>query len=342
MRLKHGVAIAGTHGKTTTTSLVASVLAEGGLDPTFVIGGRLNAAGSNARLGQGDYIVVEADESDASFLHLQPVLAVVTNIDADHMETYQHDFARLKQAFVQFLQNLPFYGSAILCADDANVREILPFVSKPLITYGFAADAMLRAREDRPRRRPHALQRAAREAAGAGGDPQPAGRAQRAQRARGDRGRHRAGRRGRGDPQGAGGVPRRRPALPALWRRAPRGRRQLHADRRLRPSPGGNGGDARRRARRVSRAAHRARLPAAPLYAHARPVRGLRARALDRGRGAAGRGLSRRARRRSSPPTAARWRAPCAWRARWSRCSSRRSRRWPRRSGAWRRTATWC
>ena len=145
MRLKQGVAIAGTHGKTTTTSLVASVLAEGGLDPTFVIGGRLNAAGSNARLGQGDYIVVEADESDASFLHLQPVVAVVTNIDADHMETYQHDFARLKQAFVSFLQNLPFYGSAILCADDANVREIRPLVSKPVVTYGFAADAMVRA-----------------------------------------------------------------------------------------------------------------------------------------------------------------------------------------------------
>jgi UDP-N-acetylmuramate--alanine ligase len=145
MRLKQGVAIAGTHGKTTTTSLVASVLAEGGLDPTFVIGGRLNAAGSNARLGQGEYIVVEADESDASFLHLQPVVAVVTNIDADHMETYGHDFARLKQSFVQFLQNLPFYGSAILCADDANVREILPFVSKPVVTYGFASEAMVRA-----------------------------------------------------------------------------------------------------------------------------------------------------------------------------------------------------
>ena len=145
MRLKQGVAIAGTHGKTTTTSLVASVLAEGGLDPTFVIGGRLNAAGSNARLGQGEYIVVEADESDASFLHLQPVVAVVTNIDADHMETYQHDFARLKQAFVQFLQNLPFYGSAVVCVDDANVREILPLVSKPVISYGFAADALVRA-----------------------------------------------------------------------------------------------------------------------------------------------------------------------------------------------------
>ena len=145
MRLKQGIAIAGTHGKTTTTSLVASVLAEGGLDPTFVIGGRLTAAGSNARLGAGDFIVVEADESDASFLHLQPVIAVVTNIDADHMETYQHDFARLRQAFVQFLQNLPFYGTAVLCADDPHVREILPFVSKPMLTYGTAADATVRA-----------------------------------------------------------------------------------------------------------------------------------------------------------------------------------------------------
>jgi len=145
MRLKRGVAIAGTHGKTTTTSLVASVLAEGGLDPTFVIGGRLNAAGSNARLGAGEFIVVEADESDASFLHLQPVIAVVTNIDADHMETYQHDFARLKQAFVSFLQNLPFYGSAVLCLDDPQVREILPFVSKPVLSYGLAPEAMVRA-----------------------------------------------------------------------------------------------------------------------------------------------------------------------------------------------------
>ncbi len=145
MRLKQGIAIAGTHGKTTTTSLVASVLAEGGLDPTFVIGGRLNAAGSNARLGAGDFIVAEADESDASFLHLQPVMAVVTNIDGDHMETYQHDFGRLKQAFVQFLQNLPFYGSAILCIDDEHVRAILPSVSKPVLTYGTTADAMVRA-----------------------------------------------------------------------------------------------------------------------------------------------------------------------------------------------------
>jgi len=145
MRLKQGVAIAGTHGKTTTTSLVASVLAEGGMDPTFVIGGRLNAAGSNARLGSGDCIVVEADESDASFLHLQPVIAVVTNIDADHMDTYGQEFPRLKQAFVQFLQNLPFYGSAVLCVDDPNVRSILAEVSKPVITYGTAEDAAVRA-----------------------------------------------------------------------------------------------------------------------------------------------------------------------------------------------------
>ena len=149
MRLKQGIAIAGTHGKTTTTSLVASVLAEGGLDPTFVIGGRLTAAGSNARLGAGDFIVVEADESDASFLHLQPVIAVVTNIDEDHMDTYEHDFAKLKQAFVQFLQNLPFYGAAILCADDPHVREILPFVSKPVLTYGTSAEAMVRAEDIR-------------------------------------------------------------------------------------------------------------------------------------------------------------------------------------------------
>jgi len=147
MRLKRGIAVAGTHGKTTTTSLVASVLAEGGLDPTFVIGGRLTAAASNAKLGTGEFIVVEADESDASFLHLQPVIAVVTNIDADHMETYQHDFARLKQAFIEFVRNLPFYGTAVLCADDANVREIMPFVSKPVVTYGFAADANVRAED---------------------------------------------------------------------------------------------------------------------------------------------------------------------------------------------------
>jgi UDP-N-acetylmuramate--alanine ligase len=145
MRLKQGIAIAGTHGKTTTTSLVASVLAAGGLDPTFVIGGRLISAGANARLGTGDFIVAEADESDASFLNLFPVIEVITNIDADHMDTYGHDFARLKQAFIEFTHRLPFYGIAVLCVDDPNVKEILPFVSKPIIRYGFAPDAQVRA-----------------------------------------------------------------------------------------------------------------------------------------------------------------------------------------------------
>ena len=145
MRLKQGIAIAGTHGKTTTTSLVASVLAEGGLDPTFVIGGRLNSAGANARLGAGDYIVVEADESDASFLNLVPVMAVVTNIDADHMETYGHDFNRLKGAFLEFLHRMPFYGTAILCVDDPAVREIWADVQCPVTSYGVSEDAQVRA-----------------------------------------------------------------------------------------------------------------------------------------------------------------------------------------------------
>ena len=145
MRFKQGIAIAGAHGKTTTTSLVTSVLAEAGLDPTFVIGGKLNSAGANAKLGHGDYIVVEADESDASFLNLLPVMAVVTNIDADHMETYGHDFGRLKQAFVDFLHRMPFYGRAILCVDSPAIREILPQVARPVTTYGFVEDAQVRA-----------------------------------------------------------------------------------------------------------------------------------------------------------------------------------------------------
>ncbi|NMG28859.1 UDP-N-acetylmuramate--L-alanine ligase [Aromatoleum evansii] len=145
MRLKQGIAIAGTHGKTTTTSLVASILAEGGLDPTFVIGGKLNAAGANARLGKGDFLVAEADESDASFLLLNPVISVVTNIDADHMDTYGHDFARLKQAFVDFLQHLPFYGVAVLCEDDPHVRSIMPLVSKQIVRYGLSETANIRA-----------------------------------------------------------------------------------------------------------------------------------------------------------------------------------------------------
>jgi len=145
MRLRKGIAIAGAHGKTTTTSLVASVLGEAGLDPTFVIGGRLNSAGTNAKLGQGEYIVVEADESDGSFLNLLPVMAVVTNIDADHMETYGHDFGRLKQAFVDFLHRMPFYGTAILCIDNPAVRDILPLVTCPVTSYGLSEDAEVRA-----------------------------------------------------------------------------------------------------------------------------------------------------------------------------------------------------
>ncbi len=145
MRLKQGIAVAGTHGKTTTTSLIASVLAEGGLDPTFVIGGRLLSADANARLGTGEFLVAEADESDASFLYLTPVLAVVTNIDADHMETYEHDFGKLTRAFIDFLQRLPFYGVGVVCGDDANVRAILPEVAKPLVTYGLDEGCDLRA-----------------------------------------------------------------------------------------------------------------------------------------------------------------------------------------------------
>jgi UDP-N-acetylmuramate--alanine ligase len=145
MRFRYSIAVAGTHGKTTTTSLVASVLAEGGLDPTFVIGGRLKSADSNARLGAGRYLVAEADESDASFMHLQPMIAIVTNIDNDHLSTHEGDFQRLKQSFVEFLHNLPFYGLAVLCVDDEHVRGILSEVARPFVTYGFDAAADIRA-----------------------------------------------------------------------------------------------------------------------------------------------------------------------------------------------------
>src|ERR1019366_5252459 len=145
MRFRYSVAVAGTHGKTTTTSLVASVLAEGGLDPTFVIGGRLKSADSNARLGAGRYLVAEADESDASFLHLQPMMAVVTNIDTDHLGTHDGDFARLKHSFVEFLHNLPFYGLAVLCGDDEHIQSILPRISRPFVTYGLAEGMDVRA-----------------------------------------------------------------------------------------------------------------------------------------------------------------------------------------------------
>lgn len=150
MRMKKGIAIAGTHGKTTTTSLVASVLAAAQLDPTFVIGGRLNSAGANAQLGSGEYIVVEADESDASFLNLLPVLSVVTNIDADHMDTYGHDFGRLKAAFVDFLHRMPFYGAAVVCVDDPAIRDLLPQIARPITSYGLAEDAQVRAVNVRP------------------------------------------------------------------------------------------------------------------------------------------------------------------------------------------------
>ena len=335
MRLKQGIAIAGTHGKTTTTSLIASVLAEAGMDPTFVIGGRLEAAGTHARLGRGEFIVVEADESDASFLHLQPVLAVVTNIDADHMETYGHDFGRLRQAFVDFVQRLPFYGMAVLCVDDANVRAIIPLVTKPITTYGVSDQAQIRAIDIRHE---------------------------------GGRMRFTAQLRSNGGPAKAldlvvnlPGVHNVQNALAAvavgLEVQAPEqaiaralaefegvGRRfqrygeiplasggDLRLDRRLWAPPGGDGGYLRGGAGRVPRAAPRARLSAAPLYAHARLLRGLRARAVQRRCSAARGGLSPPASLPSWPPTGARWRARCVWPERSNRSSSSRSRTCPTR-----------
>ena len=338
MRLKQGIAIAGTHGKTTTTSLVASVLAEGGLDPTFVIGGRLDAAGANARLGTGEFIVVEADESDASFLYLQPVIAVVTNIDADHMETYGHDFAQLKQAFVDFLQRLPFYGVAVLCVDDAErARDHAARSPSPIVTYGFGEDA-------RSARRPTCARR--------GGRMRFRARARRRARAApidvelnlpgvhnvlnalaaiavGTRSR----RRRRGDREGAGRIHAASAgASSATATCALAGRRQLHAGRRLRPPPGRDGGDARGGARRFPGPAAGARVPAAPLHAHARLLRGFREGAVDRRRAGAGRGLSRGRgadRRRRRPRAGARG---ARRRARSSRCSSRTSPTCRRRS----------
>lgn len=149
LRLRQGIAVAGTHGKTTTTSLIASILAEAGLDPTFVIGGKLEAAGSHAKLGSGEFIVVEADESDASFLYLKPILAVVTNIDADHMDTYGHDFSKLRQTFVEFIEHLPFYGMAVLCIDDKNVRKVMSATTKPVTTYGLSESAQISATDIR-------------------------------------------------------------------------------------------------------------------------------------------------------------------------------------------------
>ena len=218
MRFRYSIAVAGTHGKTTTTSLVASVLAEAGLDPTFVIGGRLKSADSNARLGAGRYLVAEADESDASFLHLQPMIAIVTNIDNDHLATHDGDFARLKQSFVDFLHNLPFYGLAVLCADDEHVQSILESVGRPFVTYGFGDGADVRAvnverlglqsRYEALREGRAALER----------HLQFAGPPQCLEFPGGGRGRHRIGNSGRGDSTGAGEFPGHRPA-PAAARR---------------------------------------------------------------------------------------------------------------------------
>ncbi len=192
MRFRYSVAVAGTHGKTTTTSLVASVLAEGGLDPTFVIGGRLKSADSNARLGAGRYLVAEADESDASFMHLQPMIAIVTNIDNDHLATHAGDFAGLKQSFVDFLHNLPFYGLAVLCIDDPEVRASATPLRGPCVTYGFDEGADVRAVDVRARGPAVALRGAARRLRAARAHDQSAGPPQRAELARGRRGRDRA------------------------------------------------------------------------------------------------------------------------------------------------------
>ncbi|MEM8845146.1 MAG: UDP-N-acetylmuramate--L-alanine ligase, partial [Pseudomonadota bacterium] len=149
MRFRQGIAVAGTHGKTTTTSLIASVMGKGGLDPTFIVGGRLNSVGTNSQLGKSEYLVAEADESDASFLHLQPIVSVVTNIDADHLSTYENDFEKLRSAFVEFLHNIPFYGLAVLCIDNEVVRGLIPEVARPYVTYGFSEDADLYAKNIR-------------------------------------------------------------------------------------------------------------------------------------------------------------------------------------------------
>ena len=214
MRFRYSIAVAGAHGKTTTTSLVASLLAAGGLDPTFVIGGRLLGAGTNARLGAGEYLVAEADESDASFLLLHPIMAVVTNIDADHMSTYEGDFERLRGAYIEFLHRLPFYGLAVLCIDDRHVRESLPSVARPIVTYGIDTDADLVATGIVLRGSPHPVHgRRGGLRRSDGADPEPPRPPQRPQCARGDRGgagaggvRARTSRARSGPSRGSGGV----------------------------------------------------------------------------------------------------------------------------------------
>ena len=344
MRLKQGIAIAGTHGKTTTTSLVASVLAEGGLDPTFVIGGRLNAAGSNARLGAGDFIVVEADESDASFLHLQPVIAVVTNIDADHMETYEHDFARLKQAFVQFLQNLPFYGArGAVRRRPACARDPAAGLASRCSPTAPAPTRRC-ARADPARRRQDALPRRARDASDAARRRRSTCRASTTCSTRSPRSRS-ATELGVADAAilkalaEFRGVGRRfqRYGEVALGQAA--ARFTLVDDYGHHPAEMAATLAAARGAFPGRRAG--ARVPAAPLHAHARPVRGLRAACCPPPTRCCSPRSTPRAKRRSSPPTAARSRARCASPARSSRCSSTTSARCPRRSAARRATATW-
>ena len=287
MRFRQGIAVAGTHGKTTTTSLVASVLAEGGLDPTFVIGGLLKSAGSNAKLGTGRYLVAEADESDASFLHLQPMIAIVTNIDNDHLGTHGGDFEKLKQSFVEFLHNLPFYGLAVMCSDDEVVREILPQVGRPMVRYGLGDDADLRATDARARGR---ARRASRRSAH-GRPPLPvalnlpglhnvanalAAIAVATELEVEDAAIQRA-------LAGFEGIDRRLEVVGEVATRA----RARHAGRRLRPSPDRDRGDAGRRAPGLAGPAPGAGVPAAPLHAHARPDRRLRPRAVRRRRAAA-------------------------------------------------------
>jgi UDP-N-acetylmuramate--L-alanine ligase len=306
MRFKQGIAIAGTHGKTTTTSLIASVLNEAGLDPTFVIGGKLLAAGANARLGQGEWLVAEADESDASFLHLSPVVSVVTNIDADHMETYGHDFERLKGAFVEFLHRLPFWGMAILCADDPVVRALLPRIIKPVMTYGTTDDCAIQATDIRAedgRMRFTALRNGVRSpiaitlnmpgmhnvlnalaAIAVAWELQvPDAAVQRAL----------------ANFSGVGRRFQRYGEITLGWA-------GLHPHRRLRPPPGGNARHPGRGARRLPGSPPGAGLPAPPLHPHPGPVRGLRPGVVPGGRGAAHRGLRRqrtahRRRRRPRP-----------------------------------------